>query len=409
MRFNPLWHDRDYMSFWSGGAISTLGSSMSSIAFPLLILSLTHSPALAGLAGTVRAAPFILLALPAGALADRWNRKHVMLFADIGRAVALGSIPAAWWAGHLSLIQLYVVTTTEGTLYVFYSVASLAALPRLVPKGQLAAASAQYEGSYYVAGLIGPTASGILYQVGRALPFLADAVSYLASVLSLLLIKSDLQATETAAGKNLRADIREGLAWMWHSPLIRALSFMDVPDTLVTSGLSLLVIVLAQQHHATPRAIGVIFSIAAGGGILGAIAGAQVQRRLRFGQTIIGMRWAVAVLWPLYAVAPNAITLGIITAGIYFLNPLKNVALVSYALPLIPEGLRARVVGMWDLLPSATASVGVALMGLGLQTIGPTPTVAVCAMITLLLALAVTRNAHIRNAPAMAPQLGEGG
>lgn len=408
MRISPLWRNRDYMLFWAGGAISALGSSMSGIAFPLLILALTHSPGLAGLGGALRAAPFIFVALPAGALVDRWNRKQVLLLADAGRAIALGSIPIAGWVGHLSLIQLYAVTTIEGALYVFYNVASLAALPRLAPEGELAAASAQYEGSYYAVGLVGPSLSGILYQVGQALPFLADAVSYLASVLSLLLIRTDFRRAEAGPARSLRADISEGLAWMWHAPLIRALSLMDVPDTLVNSGLGLLVIVLAERDHAGPAAIGVIFSLGAVGGILGSIAGAQVQKHLRFGQTIIGMRWAVVVLWPFYAIAPTPITLGIITAGIYFLNPLKNVALVSYALPLIPESLRARVVGIWDLLPSATASVGAALMGFSLQSIGPRATVIAGATILLLLAVAVTWNPHIRDAPATIPRPLEG-
>ena len=94
-------------------------------------------------------------------------------------------------------------------------------------------------------------------------------------------------------------------------------------------------------------------------------------------------------------------SLGAVTAGIFFLNPIKNVAYVSYALPLIPERPRGRVVGMWDLLPSATGAAGVTLTGLALEAIGPEGTVAVAVAIAVLAALAVTLNGHIRNAPRM--------
>lgn len=399
-----LWRNRDYLLFWSGRTISALGTSTSGIAFPLLILALTRSPALAGLAGALRAAPYVLLSLPAGALVDRWDRKRVMLLCDTARALTLGSIPLAWWAARLSLPQLYAATTIEGTLLLFYNTANLSALPRLVPREQLAAASAQDEGAYYAASLLGPALGGVLYQIARALPFLADALSYLVSVLSLLLIKTDLRQ-DTDGGvrpRHLGADMLEGLVWLWRQPIIRAVSMLDAADTLVVSNIGLVVIVLAQQHHATPTTIGAIFAVAGIGGVLGSVAGAYTQKRFSFGQTLIGARWALVALWPLYAVASNAVVLGSITAAIYFLNPIRNVAYVSYCLPLIPDGLRGRVTTLWDLLPSVTAVAGSALTGLALQSIGPRATIVVGAVIVLALAISITSNKHIRHAPPLA-------
>ena len=296
-----LWRNRDYMLFWSGRTASALGTSMSGIAFPLLILALTRSPALAGLGGALRSVPYVLLSLPAGALIDRWDRRRVMLLCDVARAFTLGGIPLAWWLGRLSLAQLYAATTIEGTLLLFYNTASLSALPRLVPREQLAAASSRDEGAYYAASLLGPAIGTVLYQVARVLPFLADALSYLVSVLSLLLIKTDLRQDTGAEprSRHLGADMLEGLAWLWRQPIIRAVSLLDAADTLVVSNAGLVVIVLAQQHHAAPTTIGTIFSIAGIGGVLGSIAGASVQKRLSFGQTLIGTRWALAALWPL--------------------------------------------------------------------------------------------------------------
>src|SRR5216110_3283526 len=98
-----LWRNRDYMLLWSGQTVSTLGSGISTIAFPFLILGLTGSPALAGIAGALRSLPYLFLSLPVGALIDRWNRKWVMILCDVGRAIALGSIPFAVVLGHLTI------------------------------------------------------------------------------------------------------------------------------------------------------------------------------------------------------------------------------------------------------------------------------------------------------------------
>src|SRR5215831_11349532 len=113
----PLWRNPDYLLLWGGQSISDIGSRVSLLALPLLMLALTHSPAQAGLLGALRGLPNLLFGLPAGAFIDRWNRKRVMLFCDSGRALALGSIPLAYVLGHLTLAQLYLVSFIEGTLY----------------------------------------------------------------------------------------------------------------------------------------------------------------------------------------------------------------------------------------------------------------------------------------------------
>src|SRR5215469_14151737 len=112
----PLWHNRDYLLLWSGQLLSNIGTQISQLAFPLLVLALTFSPAQAGIVAALRSLPFAVLCLPAGALVDRWDRRKVMLLCDTGRALALGSIPVALWAGHLSFLQLGLVALIEGTL-----------------------------------------------------------------------------------------------------------------------------------------------------------------------------------------------------------------------------------------------------------------------------------------------------
>jgi MFS family permease len=111
-----LWRNRDYLLLWSGQTISGVGSQVSGIAFPLLVLLLTHSPAQAGFLGALRSVPYLLLSLPFGALIDRWDRKRVMILCDAGRALALGSIPLAYAFWQVTLVQLYLAALIEGTL-----------------------------------------------------------------------------------------------------------------------------------------------------------------------------------------------------------------------------------------------------------------------------------------------------
>src|SRR6266702_3234489 len=159
-----LWRNRDYVLLWSGQMISSVGTRVSMLAFPLLVLAINHSPAQAGLIGAMRTLPYALLILPAGALVDRWNRKRVMILCDIGRAIALGSIPIALILGHLTIAQLYIVSLVEGTLFTFFGLAETACLPQVVSKEQLPTAVAQGMVIDSVSGLIGPSIGGVLYR-----------------------------------------------------------------------------------------------------------------------------------------------------------------------------------------------------------------------------------------------------
>src|SRR5690242_5331165 len=236
-----LWKNRDYMLLWSGQVVSNMGSQVSQLAFPLFILLLTHSPVQAGLAGALRAFPYLVFSLPAGALIDRWDRKRVMIVCDSGRALALGSIPVALVFGFLTVAQLFAVSFIEGTLYVFFNIAEVACLPRVVSKEQLPAANAQNLATEGITTLIGPPVSGVLYSIAYSLPFLADAVSYLVSVLSLFFVRTKFQGERVAVRRSLWVEIKEGLSWLWHQPIVRFMAILTGGNNLLSAGFILVV------------------------------------------------------------------------------------------------------------------------------------------------------------------------
>ena len=401
----PLWRSRDFMLLWSGQSISSLGGAISGIVFPLLVLALSHSPAAAGLAAAMFSLPYLIFSLPVGALIDRWDRKRVMILCDTGRALSVASVPIALAFNALTVWQLYLNAFIEGTLFVFFNIAEVAALARVVPKTQLPAASAQNGISESAAGLIGPSLGGALYSaLGAAVPFVFDAVSYGVSVISLALIKTRFQETRSvsATRRNLRAEVAEGVRWVWRNPLIRFMALLTGAMNFANAASFLLIIVLAQRLGADATAIGTILSIGSVGGLVGSLVGGQVQKRFRLGQVIPVVVWAFGLLLPLYAFAPHVLVLGVITALWMFINPIYNVVQFSYRVALIPDALQGRVNSSFRLIAFGFQPLGASLAGILIEAVGPQATILGFAAWVLLWAVLATLNPNLRHAAPLA-------
>jgi MFS family permease len=398
----PLWRNRDYLVLWSGQTVSLIGTGISQTAFPLLVWDLTHSAAQVGFVGGLGTLPYVFLSLLVGALIDRWNRKRVMILCDIGRALNLASVLIALVFGQLTVIQLYFNALAEGTLFVFFNLAEVACLPRVVAKEQLPAATAQNEATQGITALLSPLLGAGLYSIRQALPFLADAVSYVGSVVSLLFIRTEFQGARTPVRRKLRVEISEGLRWLWHQPLIRYMAFLTGGSNFVSSGLIPILLVLVKQKEGSSFAFGAILTIGGIGGIIGSLLGPTIQKRFRFGQVIVATIWIQALIWPLYAIAPNPIFLGLITAVIFTTGPIYNVVQFSYRLALIPDELQGRVNSVFRLLAFGLQPLGWALTGVLIQTIQVVPTIIVLFVCLFLLAILTTLNRHVRHAAPLA-------
>jgi predicted MFS family arabinose efflux permease len=256
--------------------------------------------------------------------------------------------------------------------------------------------------AFGITNLLGPPLGGVLYTLGRAVPFLTDALSYLASVLSLLFMQTKFQLERVVAPHSLWTEVVEGMKWMWRQPILRTMAFLNSGWSALGFGFSLLVIVLAQRQHVSAPFIGVLFAIGGGTGILGAFLAPLLQRRLNYGQAIIGLWWLYVLAWLLVVVAFTPFALGAVVAFFFLVDSIYNIVQFSYRLALIPDELQGRVNSAFRLISYSLRPVGITLTGVLMQIMGIVPTAVVFAVLLALLALVASLNPSIRKALPLA-------
>jgi len=400
MASTPLRRNREFLLLWSGQAISQLGSQISLVAYPLLVLAITGSPAKAGVVAFARNLPIAALALPAGLLADRVNRRRLMVATDGVRALAMASIPIAAAAGGVPYALILALAAIDGIGYVLTAVAERGALRQIVTPEQLGEAVARNESRMFGAMLAGPPLGGLLFGIGRAVPFVADAASYAISAITKLLIRSEFQE---ARGDAAVGDAREGLRWLWQRPFLRNCMLLFAGSNPIFTGLYLLIVVLAKHHGASAALVGLMLGIAAGGGLLGALLAPAFQRRLTVRVALVGESWALALSIPLLLIAHEALLIGAIIAAAELITPVTNSFVVGFRVALAPDRLQGRVQAASTLVSFSAGWVGPLVVGLLLQSAGETATILVLTGWALGLAIAVTGSRSLRHPPRLEP------
>jgi predicted MFS family arabinose efflux permease len=402
----PLRRNRDFTLLWTGLAVSVLGSRISATAYPLLVLALTGSAADAGLVGFLATLPWLLFQLPGGALVDRWDRRRVLLVADAVRGVALASVVAALLLDRLELPYLMAVAFLEGTLFVFANLAEHAAIRHVVAREQLPDALARNEARVRGAGLLGQPIGGFLFDLGRALPFVADAVSYVISFAMVTLIHSrfrEEEPEERAALGRLPAEIAEGVAWLWRQPFLRATAILVAGSNFMFMALTLILIVVVRNAGASGATVGLMLAGAGAGGVAGSLVAPWLQRRVTGRVVVIGANWVWALSVPGMLVTQSPYVLGALYAAMAFVGPAWNVVIGAYQLAITPDRLVARVSSVETLVAYGAIPLGSLAGGLLTESLGGVTAIAVLAGWMGFLALAAAAAPSIRRAPPLAP------
>jgi MFS family permease len=405
-RLPLLLRNRDFRLLWCGQMTSILGGQLGGLAYPLLALALTHSPAKAGLIPLFWLGPFVLFGLPAGAMVDRWNRKRVMLACDTLRMFGVLAIPIAYLTGHLTIALLYAAALTEGLGFCFFNLAELAAIPQVVPKEDLPIAMATNEAGYAVTNTVGPGIAGALIAMGRtqiagtAIAFAADAASYVASLAGVAAMRTPFQQERVESDKksSIWADVREGLVFLWSQTRVLIVGIWTAWCALMFGAYQLAIILLVRHDfHRGAATVGLLFSAGGIGGMIGALIAPRIKKCFSYGAILLACVFVQGVALIATGLAPNLILMAVLQTLFASVGPIWNVTQLSYRIGIIPDALQGRVNAAYRLLIFAAWPIGSAIGGALLEH--HSPHLLLVAMGTgALLSLIVVANTSVRGA-----------
>ena len=393
----PLRRNRDFVLFQSGALLSTFGSGISGIAYPLLTLALTGSAAKTGYVGAVEFLPLVLLSAPAGVAADRFDRKRLMIAADVTGAVALALLAAAVLTGSATFWMIVVVAFVDTTAAVLYRSGSSGAIKAVVPVPQLADASSVAMARMSVVRLVTPPLGGALFDLSRGLPFLADAVSYAFSTAALLLMRTPFQEERVPGA---RTPFREGLAYFWSIPFLRTTVGMIAASNVVAVGAPIAVIILADRQGLSGLTIGLFVALQGVALLAGSAVSPLLRRRFPMRAILLSEFW-MALVYVAFIIHPDVYVLAVCASLHAFWFPNTDSAIQAYSYMLIPDRLLGRAMAASGTLRAASAPLGPLLAGLLLAHTSPRVAIAVLATPVVVAAILGTLSSAIRDLPSL--------
>lgn len=397
----PLARNRDFRLLQAGRLLSGAGSEATTIAYPLLVLATTGSATKAGIVMFARLVPAALLALPAGLAADRWNRKRLMIGADVVRGLAVASLGAVIVLDRLAFWHVAVVALVEGTGSALFSPAAAGALRAVVPPRQLPAAAGVQEARSASVMLLGPPIGGALFGLGRAVPFLVDAASYLCSIGSLACMRTPFQEARPIDPAGLRTRVADGVRFLWSHPFLRTCALLWGLGNFALPGLLLTIVVLAQRDGLSSGRIGVLTATFGACVLFGSLVSPLIRRWCSVRTILLLELWAWSgctafLIWPNVYV----LVAGILPTAVAI--PVSDSVVTGYRIAVTPDRLIGRVEGVRTTISLAIAPLGPLAAGVLLSAASPRATVAAFAACGLVLALWGTLSPAIRNAPSLA-------
>jgi MFS family permease len=375
-----LWRNGDFLRLWSAQTVSQFGSQISNLALPLAaILVLDATTFEVAALGVVEFLPFVLFTLPAGVWVDRLRRRSILVVADWGRAAALASIPVAYLSGALTLSQLYVVGFVTGTLTVFFDVAYQSYLPSLVERGQIGEGNSKLEVSRSAAQVAGPGLGGLLVgALSAPYAIAADAASFVGSALLMTAIKrvEELPATLAGSPRRMRAEIAEGLRYVFRHPLMRPMMLFVATSNFFTMLIfSILLVFAVRALHLSAATIGLIFSLGSLGTLAAALTATRIAGRFGIGRTLIVIAAAggLAFVFIPLASGSHAFAFLVIAQLLFgFCALVTNIIAISLLQAITPDRLLGRMNAsrrfvVWGVVPLGGLAGGALGSHLGLR------------------------------------------
>jgi len=411
----PLSRNRNYNILWTGQLFSELTIEIIAIAVPLLILAHSGSPLQMGLTVSVLAAANMVAVVPAGVVADRWDRRKVMLVCQGLRAGGLGSLVMALALDAYTYPHLLLVMVVEGLLGSVFDPAEHAALPQVVPESQLPAALARNAARPYVATLLGPAVAGFLFTLHPANPFVAGSVMITLSFLALFLLRLPRRARfaqeaaesagdsasegETGDGAQGGAmhDAAVGFRWVLGQRVIRSTLLWVMLVNLFFSALIVIILARSGEDQVGAGEMGLMMTCFGAGGLAGAALAARLHAALPASAIVTGFSWVAAGVTTAMVFVPSGLVLGVLLGLVAFLAPVANTTVLTHQMLATPDELRGRMSGVAGLCTGVAGVLGPLGGGLLMTAAdGGAGAVAACAAGLALVAAGTTFNPALR-------------
>ncbi|MGE7389363.1 MFS transporter [Streptomyces sp. NPDC004126] len=406
-----LWRNGDFLRFWLGETLSLLGTQVTNLALPLTaITAFDATDEQVGFLRFLQLVPYLGLALVFGVWADRARRRRIMLGANLVRMVLLALVPVLYWTDALGMASLMAIACAVGVASVLFDVSWMSYVPTLVrDPGHYVEAGAKMGMSSSAADVAGPGLAGVLVGALTApVALIADAFSYLASLISLLLIRTPEPRPEPpAARRHLPTELRDGLRLVLKNPVLRSLALIGFCCNLsMISVWTLFLLHGTRDLHLDSTTLGGIFATASVGGLIGAAVSRGVIRRFRLGLVYLVAQSALLIGPTLLVLAtgPRPVMVGMFVLSFfttYLGLGVAGVVIVSLRQASTPQSMMGRMTAVFRTLLFGGGALGGLLAGLLSGRLGARGalTAAAIASATVLIALALSPVTRLRTLP----------
>jgi MFS family permease len=369
-----LRRNRDFLVVLVGQGVSSFGDAITNTALPILVLLLTGSGFAMGVVGVLTTLPDLVIGLPAGAYADRWDRRRMMLWSDVGRAILTALVPISVAVGGPTMAVILLVTFPLNVLRVLWLAAYTAAVPGLVGREQVPRAQAVFEAVFNVGWIVGPALAGLLAAtIGPGATIAIDAVTFGVSAFAMLLVRRPLRPEARSEPTHILEDVREGIRFVAHQPTLRAVLALWTTTSVVSAGFTaVLIFYITEDRALGEEVVGLVLSAFALGSLGGSILAARlapkaVGRVMLGGAVAFGASILVAVGTPVPVMAAAAFVAGVVNANVL-------VAYISLRTMLSPDALLGRVGATARTLSVGLSPIGSLTAGIALDAVGGTTT-----------------------------------
>ncbi|MFI2618281.1 MFS transporter [Streptomyces sp. NPDC018584] len=381
-----LWANPDYRAFLAIQTLSALGDSFSFVAIPLLVLHSTGSIVQMGLVTGLTGVASIVTGLFAGVIADRVDRRALLMVTDVARCLLYATIPLVWFFA-TPMWLIYTVVPLAGGFAMLFRVAYVTVVPAIVEPDQITRANAHLFGSYAVATVGGPTLAGFVTAAsGPVAAIGVDAATFALSAAGLLLVKlrpmptppTDEQGAEEG-GKGRRGGVRgeflAGIRFLWAHPVLRPLTVLLSLFIFLTHGMTDVIIFRVKEDlgHGDDT-VGYVLSAGTIGTFLASFVVTRVRKSLGFGPSWIGATAFGGVAVACFGLTENVPVIGALSAGMLLATGVAGICSMSLRQEVTPSHLLGRVTAAfwtthYSLGPLGAAAVTAAAAGFGVAEV----------------------------------------